>query len=38
MEDIRERLVTMALDQDEYFYAITDAVAEGIAGGRSTTH
>ncbi len=33
VEDIRERLTTIALDQDEYFPAIADAAAEGIAGG-----
>jgi predicted nucleic acid-binding protein len=33
VEDIKERLATIALDQDEYFSAITNAAAAGIAGG-----
>src|SRR5713101_6334425 len=33
VEDIRERLTTVTLDDNEYFSAITDAAAEGVAGG-----
>lgn len=33
VDDIRERLTTIALDDHEYWSAITDAAAEGIVGG-----
>lgn len=33
VEEIRERLTTIALDDEEYFSAICDAAAEGVAGG-----
>ena len=33
VDDIRKRLTIVALDEDEYWLAITESVAEGIIGG-----
>ncbi len=33
IDDIRKRLTTVALDEGEYWLAISDSVAEGIVGG-----
>jgi predicted nucleic acid-binding protein len=33
VDDIRQRLTTIALDENEYYSAITDAAAEDILGG-----
>lgn len=35
LRDVRERLTTIALDEDEYFSVLEDAVSAGIAGGTS---
>ena len=33
VDDIRKRLTIVALDEDEYWLAITESVAEDIVGG-----